>query len=68
MKIRYAAVFALLFLACLLAGWDHLAQAKGQQLCFDCRRDGGCNPGPDRCIEIRCPDGTWYSCLGGGWK
>jgi hypothetical protein len=68
MKIRSVVLAALLFLVTVLAAWDQVALAKHQKLCFDCRLDGGCNPGWNCCIEIRCPDGAWYSCLGGGWK
>lgn len=61
-------MIALMCVIGALASWDHLAQAKEQKLCYDCQRDGGCVPGPDCCAEIRCSNGPWYCCLGGGWK
>ena len=68
MKIKTIIVGALLVLVSVLGTWDQVAQSKEQKLCFDCKMDGGCDPGPNCCIEIQCTNGPWYSCLGGGWK
>jgi hypothetical protein len=66
MKIRRWTAVALLLLVSAFGGWEGIVQAKQQKLCFMCSQDGGCVPGPDCCITIKCPDGAWYSCLGGG--
>jgi hypothetical protein len=68
MRTRIVVAIGLLVLAGSMTGWDRIAQAKAQKLCFDCARDGGCIPGPDCCITIECSNGPWYSCLGGGKK
>jgi len=68
MKISKAiTVVAMLAIGALVCG-EQVAQAKQQKLCFDCQLDGGCDPGPNCCIEIHCTNGPWYCCLGGGWK
>jgi hypothetical protein len=66
MKIRRSIALALILLVSASCGWEGVVQAKQQKLCFSCTADGGCVPGPDCCMTIKCPDGTWYSCLGGG--
>ena len=66
MRIRRLAVVMLLLLGSAFCGWQGFVEARQQKLCFSCSADGGCIPGPDCCMTIKCPDGTWYSCLGGG--
>ena len=68
MRTRIVVAVILLLLAGTVTGWERVAQAKGQKLCFDCAMDGGCIPGPDCCITIECSNGPAYSCLGGGKK
>jgi hypothetical protein len=69
MKFSKAVVISALLAAGALVAWDHVAQAKEQKLCYDCQKDGNCDPGPNCCVEIRCTNGPWYCCLGGGgWK
>lgn len=68
MRTRIAIAAVLLLVAGALTGWERVAQAKDQKLCFDCAGDGGCIPGPDCCVTIECSNGPYYSCLGGGKK
>lgn len=38
--------------------------ARPLKMCVSCGLDLGCGGGVDQCAEVRCEDGTWYSCLG----